>query len=460
MKRFLTLSLFLLAFVLIGSDLFAYGSRRSIGYVRNMAKNATVDNADAAIYNPAGTVKLQDGFYVDLSNQMAYKKYTAKLTTALTEPSLGLPLNGLESVDEKPVWLNPSAVIMYKKGKGAVWFDFTVPAGGGSVSYKSDGIDNLRGLAFVPTTSASPVPATKFVGDSSTLAFSVSASYQPFDWVSVAAGLRYCSGSGSVTAGAGFVNAIKLSYTQDGWTGYASINFYPIENLVIAAAFQPEVRMRGKMSVKHDGLSNIHDAEVATWLGHTISALELTYGGIGEQTVDGKIYIGIGYDVTEDLNVQVAFDYGLSKQQSYVGNPLNVNIDPSTATYDTIVAAYDASSINDKKRDGYTITAGAEYQIGMFRPSLSFGYDKTADTPQSNTGAPWDPGLNSWLVSAGLAVTPVDWLEISVGVLKTFYEPTSSGPASGFLAGRLNFEKDAWVYGIGLTAKFLTEGGE
>ncbi len=459
MKRFLTLSFFLLAFVLISGDLFAYGSRRSLGYVRNMAKNATVDHADAAIYNPAGTVKLDDGIYVDLTNQMAYKKYSAKLTTALTGAT-GLPLHGLESVDEKPVWLNPSVVLMYKKGKGAVWFDFTVPAGGGSVSYKSSGIDNLRGLSFVPYVTGSPAAATKFVGDSSTLAFSVSASYQPFDWVSVAAGLRYTNGSGSVVAGAGFVNAIKLSYNQDGWTGYASINFYPIDALVIAAAFQPEVRMRGKMSVKHDGITVIHDAEVATWLGHTVTALGLTYGGIGEQTVDGKIYVGIGYDVTEDLNVQVAFDYGLSKQQSYVGNPFNVSIDPATADYDAIVAALSASTLNTKKRDGYTISAGAEYQIGMFRPSLSFAYDKTGDTPRSNTGSPWDPGLNSWLVSAGLAVTPVEWLEISVGVLKTFYEPTSSGPASGFLAGRLNFEKDAWVYGIGITAKFLSDGGE
>ncbi len=454
MKNILKLLVLLAAVALITGDLFAYGSRRSAGYILNMAKNATIGQADAAIYNPAGTTRLADGFYIDLTNQLAYKKYTSTLRTTFTEPDTGLnlPLDGIQSTDESPVFLNPSAVLMYKKGKGALWFDFTVPAGGGSVEYRTSKADTVKGLAFAPNYSSSAAFVNKFIGNSSTLAFTVGWAWRVTDWFSIGGGVMYLNGTGSVVAGLGSITLLNLSYRQDGLTGFAGINFYPIDALTISATYQPEVRLRGKVRVNRDASTLVSNAETATYLGYTIAALGVTYGGIGEETIDGKLYVGIGYDITEDINLQVALDYGFSRERRYCASPLNVAIYP-TASLTEIVDLYNSCIINSRKRDGYTLTMGVDYQIGIVRPSLSFGYDKSPDTPASNRSTPWDPGLNAWLVSTGFAIEPVEWLEISLGVLKTFYQShnTFYNPY-----GKLKFEKDVWVFGIGLTAKILT----
>ncbi len=48
----------------------------SAEYIRTLNRNAATDYADIAAYNPAGTVKLQDGFIINGSAQYLGKDYT------------------------------------------------------------------------------------------------------------------------------------------------------------------------------------------------------------------------------------------------------------------------------------------------------------------------------------------------------------------------------------------------
>ena len=47
----------------------------SAEYVRTFNRNAATDSADAVVYNPAGTMQMADGSYVNLSLQYLDKDY-------------------------------------------------------------------------------------------------------------------------------------------------------------------------------------------------------------------------------------------------------------------------------------------------------------------------------------------------------------------------------------------------
>ena len=76
----------LLVFLCVSALVFAVASPLMAGgidnkvqysaeYLRTLNRNAATDSADAVAYNPAGVVKMPDGFYVNLSGQYAFKEY-------------------------------------------------------------------------------------------------------------------------------------------------------------------------------------------------------------------------------------------------------------------------------------------------------------------------------------------------------------------------------------------------
>src|SRR5210317_2673104 len=84
MKRVLTCAGGLLLTVVFGSV--AYGgaidnkTNWSAEYIRTLNRNAATDYADIAAFNPAGTVKLQDGFILNGSAQYLSKEYTNNIS--------------------------------------------------------------------------------------------------------------------------------------------------------------------------------------------------------------------------------------------------------------------------------------------------------------------------------------------------------------------------------------------
>jgi long-subunit fatty acid transport protein len=446
MKKILTLSLFLLAFVLIGTDLFAYGSRRSLGYVKTLNRNATIDAPDAAQYNPAGTVKLKDGLWIEVTNQMAYKTYSSELSSS----SDNFQHHGIKSVDEKPVWLNPAINAIYKKGKGAVFFTFDVPAGGGELEYTN----SWRGLSFAPGT----VGHGKLGSD--TLAFSLGVAWEIHEMLSISAGMRYLKGSQFLKAYTMGGKLLDLDYEIDGFTGFIGINFQPIDMVNLAVTYQPHFILRGKVNTYRDlspilsGGSIVLGQELASYTGYNISALGAMFGGVSDETYDGKLYAGIGIRPIKDLTIQASFYWQYEGEKAYFNHPQrNANVINGIIAGDLSAATTDI--MNYKKKDNFGGGIGAEYKIGMFTPSIGVAYDRTGGTPHTNRSVPWDPDLSAWQVGVGLVISPIEMLDITVAAMKPFYQSSSSWYQSGTVLGKLHFEKDVWVYGFGLTLKIL-----
>ena len=79
MKKLVSVGLSIGLFFSLAPCLFAGGIENvhnySAEWVRTLNRQAATDSADAAVYNPAGVMKMDPGTYVNFSSQYTLKEY-------------------------------------------------------------------------------------------------------------------------------------------------------------------------------------------------------------------------------------------------------------------------------------------------------------------------------------------------------------------------------------------------
>jgi len=120
----------LLSLMLMANFAFAGGlvtnTNQSAAWARMLVRDAST-SIDAVYYNPAGLVKLQDGFYLSLSNQSIFQ------TRTLTNTFPYLNHDEFTGTTNAPIF--PSFYAAYKTGKWAFSFAFNPIGGGGSAEF-------------------------------------------------------------------------------------------------------------------------------------------------------------------------------------------------------------------------------------------------------------------------------------------------------------------------------------
>ena len=197
MKRWMILSVL---FVLGASALSAgvlTNTNQSAAYIRLLSRNPVMD-IDGVYFNPAGLVKLSDGFHLAVHNQTIFQE--KKIFNAYPL------LNDPTYIGETKVPVFPNVYAVYKKGRLAFSFGFGPNAGGGTADYP-------RGLpSFETSISQLPVLVSMFgivttaydvdiafEGSSIYLGFQSNVSYALSDDVAVAAGVRYIQATNTYT---------------------------------------------------------------------------------------------------------------------------------------------------------------------------------------------------------------------------------------------------------------------
>ena len=116
----------------------------SARYARLLALEASI-SVDAAYHNPAGTIKLPEGFHFAVANQTIFQERTITSTFA--------PMTGSGSKDfigktSSPVV--PSIQGVYKQGRWALSGSFGVVGGGGKATF-NDGLPSFESqLSMLP----------------------------------------------------------------------------------------------------------------------------------------------------------------------------------------------------------------------------------------------------------------------------------------------------------------------
>jgi len=183
--------LLLIGVLVTGNMLWAGGlvtnTNQSTAWARMLARDASVD-IDAVFFNPAGLVKLQDGFHISINSQtLGQKKTIISSFPFLNDPTY-------EGDVFAPVF--PSIYMAWKKGRIAISLGFNPIGGGGSAAFER-GLPSMEMGISALAKSFEPMGVTgysadmRFEGSSIYWGLQLGVSFAITDNISVFAGGRY-----------------------------------------------------------------------------------------------------------------------------------------------------------------------------------------------------------------------------------------------------------------------------
>ena len=193
MRKILTL----ISVTFVSGILFAGGvvtnTNQSASWVRLPARAAST-NIDAVYYNPAGLMKLENGFHFSVSNQTIFQNKEVENFYTGPGGAYGLNESLYKGKVSAPVF--PGIYAVYKMDKLAFSVGFNpVGGGGGAVFDKGLPSFEMSPSDLVPALATQGTTAYRldayFEGTSFYLGFQGGVSYKINDFISVAAGLRY-----------------------------------------------------------------------------------------------------------------------------------------------------------------------------------------------------------------------------------------------------------------------------
>jgi long-chain fatty acid transport protein len=240
MRKLLTI----VSALFITGSLFAGGvvtnTNQSASWVRLPSRNAST-SVDAVYYNPAGLMKLENGFHVSLSNQTIWQSREvsnnyagppATVVPAVSGVTYGLNQNVYKGTVQAPLY--PSLFAVYKMDKLAFSLGFGIVGGGGSATYDK----GLPSFAMSPSDLVPSLAAKAgvkgyrldafFEGSSIFMGFQGGVSYKINDMISIAAGLRYVSAKNTYT---GNLNDIQLDMGGGTWVPATTVLTDPTNGL-------------------------------------------------------------------------------------------------------------------------------------------------------------------------------------------------------------------------------------
>lgn len=135
------------ALCMSSTALFAGGiltnTNQSAHFLRNPARDASTE-IDAVYTNPAGLVKLTDGFHFSFTSQSAFQTRTITSTSPLFKMNGGLETKSFKGTASAPII--PSLQGAYKKGKWVLSGSMAISGGGGKATF-SNGLPSFEALA-------------------------------------------------------------------------------------------------------------------------------------------------------------------------------------------------------------------------------------------------------------------------------------------------------------------------
>lgn len=210
MRKILTI----LSATLITGSLFAGGlvtnTNQSASWVRLPARDASTE-IDAVYYNPAGLMKLENGFHISISNQVISQN--KEVENFYSGPGGNFGLNESLYKGKVSAPLFPGVYAAYKTDRLAFSVGFNPIGGGGGATFD-------KGLPSFEMTPSDLVPSlasqgakayrldTYFEGTSVYFGLQGGVSYKINDFISVAAGVRYVMAKNTYD---GYLRGIELN---------------------------------------------------------------------------------------------------------------------------------------------------------------------------------------------------------------------------------------------------------
>jgi len=367
----------------------------SAKWIRSNARNAALEGTDIVNYNPAGLVKLNNGFHISLNNQSLFR-----------HPQHTFNLGAGEQTCKQggPDLLLPAIYAAYKKDKWALSTALYVTGGGASAYFPDGSVNtNMIGYRFMALTNAAYGTGYTSLKDqylkasSYYLAIPITFSYSITDKLALSLGGRYLIAnnhtkaslilSGSTVSAPDSYVSIDYKNKATGFGGIIGVNYSVNEKLNIAAHYETKVKLEfkaedNKGTVKTyipDGKKSNRDLPAVLYTGVSykfnkkfIAALDFNYyfqkdanwGSIGDSV---KVSSAAG----NAYHFALSFDYQIlpKLQVSVGGKYLHFNYD-NLDLYYTQLGAYEVVKYDNLYFGlgaGYSLTEKIKIDFGVGR---------------------------------------------------------------------------------------------
>lgn len=385
----------------------------STGYLRNPSRNAEFQRPEAAFYNIAGTAFMNDGLWIEAGNQFVFKEYKHEVDDATTVATFNALGADTSFSDKTTVWLYPDLDVVYHKGDFAVFANFGIYAGGGTLNYDDGSFPTTGGLATLAAAGSTAHKNHKLKVDSITYGGEVGGAYKFLDgMLSVGAAFRMVYGTQSLeltsddavfkTYNGG--DTVSYDAKATGFGGVFGVHARPIDKLDLSVQYSTI----NKIKYKVDNVD-----------GNLAASFGIADGNKFNTDLPACLGFGASYSVIDPLLVSFSCNYYFNKQ----------------ATMDSVLGETDYDN-------SIEFALGADYRINeMVSASLGFSYSKQGTNDDSNSI--FAPVLDSFTVGGGVEVTPIENLTLTAaGMWVNYFDEDF---------GTLTLSKDLVMASIGVT---------
>lgn len=453
-------------------------TNQGAAYARKLSLNAT-NTVDAVYYNPAGLVKLKDGWHFSVSNQTVMQ--TAFVNTSfpgLDEVAAGNEFKEYQGDIFAPIY--PNAYAVWKKDKLAVSFGFNIIGGGGSAEFANglpsfeQPISTIPGIVnsvTIPTEAGDLTLPTSgyqadifFKGTSVYYGGQLGVSYAITDWVSAFAGCRVVYASNHYE---GHIKDVMINPNNpvlglDGsyinaaafFTGFLSNPmlpeaYKPMINQLIAGAsdkyvdvdqtalgFTPIVGVNFSLLDDKLTIAATYEFKTGLILENATEKDDTGQFQDGVETpadIPAFIRAGIEYDITDDFRVNVGYNQYFDKGADWGGR-------------------------EDLIDNGMMEIHGSlEYDItDKILVSAGYSHGITGVTPEYQTDMSFSLSSNTFAVGGAYQLT--ENMQLNLGYFQAFYDEseqeTAANPAAMMPAYMTKFDKSTSAFALGINFSF------
>lgn len=391
----------------------------SAEYIRTFNRNAATDAADIVLYNPAGTVKMEDGFYANLSGHYIIKDYS----------------NIIDNVDkegEDPSFI-PGVFALYKKNDWSYYFGMSNFGGGGKITFEN-GSQTTNKLGYA-LRSAIPVPGATIVDERSSaesyyLGYTFGGAYKINNMFAVSLAARYIDAYREAQVEATHRSIIgdrieNAAYDEsaDGWTGIIGVNISPTAEFNIGIRYETNTDLNFKQTVSKDTLNLLAVPAIARGFG-------VSNGAIISRDLPAILGAGASYQISPKIRMETNLTWYFNTDADWDGREENVD-------------------------DGYDLGIMFEYAFSeSFKATLGYLYTETGIEAKDMT--PEAPELDANTIGGGVAWKAMKALTLNFAVGNSFYtsESFTYVPSPG-ASDKVEYEKNNLFIGFGLEYKFM-----
>lgn len=414
-------------------------NNQSATFIRLLSRNASLD-VDAVYYNPAGLVKLSDGFHLSLHNQ---------IITQDKKILNGFPLlNDPNYLGEVRVPFFPNLYAVYKKGNLAISFGVGPNAGGGTADFKT-GLPSFEiPFSTLPVLiSNMGVPTTDydvdiaFKGESVFMGYQLNFSYALSPSLALGVGARLITATnkyeGSITnvminPNGTWVSAydffmsvgqtgyaamvadkqVDVKQTGTGFTPILSLNFTPSESLAFSLKYEFNTKLELTNKTTVDDTDMFPD------------------GAKFRNDIPAILSAGLRYAFTPAFRSYLSFSYYFDRSANWGGAETLVN------------------------KNTYELGAGLEYDLSRL-VTLSAGYLRTQFDLAPDYQDDINHELSSDTVGGGLKLNLTNRLSLELGAIYVFYKKyQKQDSVYPFPAYPVTYNRSTWDAAVGINYRF------